>query len=108
MLPTYWLRLSVNTLLGTVVVSKLYFLLLLMTWGALPQPLYDALMYITHWPSLLTDTFPWYYDSRGTRGVSFPLGISDLRSVVANFLGYLLVTLAIDYLFRRVNAELES
>ena len=108
LLPPYWLELSTKTLLGTVVLSKLYFLIHLFTWGVLPQVFYDLLQYISHWPNLLTGTFPWLYDDRGTRGVSFSLGMPDVTSVAVNFFGYLVVALAMDYLFRRVNNGLRT
>ena len=103
LIPPYWLRFSVKTFLVTAVLSKLYFLILLFTWGMLPASFYDLLLYISHWPSLLAGAFPWFYDERGTRGIGIILGLFDLKSVVVNFLGQLLVVLAIDYVFRRVN-----
>lgn len=91
-----------TTFIGAAVFSKLYFVVLLLTWGALPEPIDAFLLYASHWPSLIAGAFPWFYDSHGTRGIDIMLGLTDLRSVLVNFLGQLVLLLCADSIYRRV------
>lgn len=96
----YWLKLGFFAFITSAALSKVYFLVLLFSWGTFPDSAYDALLWISNWPSLVTDTFPWFYDGNGVRGVSIPMGLADVGSVLVNFLGQLPIALLIG-MFRR-------
>jgi len=105
---SYWWRVVALTLVGSAVLSKLYFVVLVFTWGVLPEPIYDILLYAGNWPSLVTDTFPWFYDRNGTRGISIPIGIPDLKSVIVNCIGQLPIGLLVGMACRRRRNDLPA
>jgi hypothetical protein len=101
----YWVYALGATALVSVLLSKLIFVTLLFTWGVLPQSVYDAVLYAGNWPSLATDTFPWFYDRNGTRGISILEGVRDVKSVIVNCLGQLPLGLAIGLALRKRGHE---
>lgn len=105
---SYWLRVVALTLVGSAVLSKLFFVVAFFTWGALPEPIYEILLYVGNWPSIVTDTFPWFYDRNGTRGISMPIATPDLKSVFVNCIGQLPIGLLLGMGWRRWRDDLPT
>ncbi len=104
MINNYWLKVLVTHILVVLIVSKSFFIILLFTWGGLPDWFYNAYMYIGNWPSLMSETFPYFYDRFGTKGLDMA-GIFDIKSALVNILGWLPVGLLLGYLYKKWKAR---
>ena len=99
----YWLRVLSITAVSVLIVSKSFFIFLFITWGQLPDRIYNTYMYIGNWPSLLSGTFPYLVDRTGAKGIDIVSGIIDIKSAVVNIIGWLPIGLFFGYLCRKKN-----
>ena len=101
----YWLRVLVYTIFGSLIISKSFYIVLLLTWGGLPDWFYSAYMYIGNWPCLVSGTFPYFYDSVGKKGIDIFSGIFDITSAIVNIVGWLPIGLILGLLIKMRRAK---
>lgn len=101
----YWQRVLVIHIIAVAIISKSFFIILYVTWGGLPERFYNVYMYIGNWPSLISGTFPYFYDKFGNEIIDMA-GMHDLKSLVVNIIGWLPASLVIGYCIKKWNAKL--
>ncbi len=100
MIDHYWRKFLVMHVIAVAIVSKSFYVIVLVTWGRLPDRFYDVYAYIGNWPSLITGTFPYFYDRLGTKGIDMA-DIYDIKSLLVNMVGWLPVGLIVGYGLRK-------
>ncbi len=98
----YWQNVFIYTIVCSIIISKSFFFIVIVTWGKMDDWFYNVYLYIGNWPSLITGTFTFLDNGH----LNLAEGLYDIKSMIVNIIGWLPIGTIIGYTYGKLKAIL--